>query len=282
MKLAILLTVYNRKDTTIKSLSSLFESIYNLKESLNYDVYMVDDGSTDGTSEAVKNKFPNIKIIKSPGNLYWSRGMNLAWKTAIESDNYDYFLWFNDDAILFDYGLQELVDIASNLSYNHGIIISGAFKDNDNNVSYGGRNKYGNLMKPNGTVQEITYMNGNLVFISQSVVDKIGIIDKIFHHGYGDYDYGLRAINHNIIPLLTTKYIGLTNRHDFSIPPYYSYKNSIYKRFKIFYSPKFSPITSYKFDKRYKGVIVASVFFIIKHFFAAFPILYKIVNKYRN
>lgn len=278
MKIAVLLTVYNRKKTTITSLKYLYKAINILSKNKYFDIYLVDDGCTDGTSEAVHDLFPNIKIIRTSGNMYWSKGMRLAWKTALSKDAYDYFIWFNDDAMLYPTSLQELFDTANACHSKENIIISGAFEDSLHNVSYGGRNSKFQLLVPDGTPQPIYYMNGNLVLISKDVVNKIGIIDAIYHHGLGDFDYGLRAIKNNITPMLTTKYVGITDRHDSDLIAYCSPEFSLKKRFKILYSPKFSPILEYKFHCRHSGILKANYYFIIKHIYTMFPFLYKLLH----
>lgn len=69
MKIAILLTCHDRKEKTLKCLHSLY-STYK-----NYDTYLVDDGCTDGTPEAVMATFHNVHIIKGNGNLFEQRNV---------------------------------------------------------------------------------------------------------------------------------------------------------------------------------------------------------------
>ena len=72
MKIAAIMTCHNRKNKTMACLKSLFTIIPET------DVYLTDDGSTDGTSEAVLYTYPNVHIISGDGNLYWNRGMYVA------------------------------------------------------------------------------------------------------------------------------------------------------------------------------------------------------------
>ena len=89
MKIAVLLACHNRKDKTISCLNSLFNA--NLFLNYSLEVYLVDDCSTDGTSEAVTNFFPNVNIIRGNGNLYWNQGMRLAWKTSVKKKHPRFF-----------------------------------------------------------------------------------------------------------------------------------------------------------------------------------------------
>ena len=86
---AILLTCYNRKDQTLECLKSL------KKNTLFFKIFLVDDGSTDGTAKAVSACYPDVNIITGNGQLYWNRGMHLAWETASKND-FDFYIWIND------------------------------------------------------------------------------------------------------------------------------------------------------------------------------------------
>ena len=80
--IAILLTVYNRKNVTINGITTLF-SIMKMMKDFHFEVFMTNDGCTDGTEEEVAALFPSIHIINCSGQLYWSRGMNVAWRAAV-------------------------------------------------------------------------------------------------------------------------------------------------------------------------------------------------------
>lgn len=78
MRIAVLMTCYNRVETTLRCLRLLFEQ----KGDFDVSVFLVDDGSSDKTGERVKANFPQVNAIKGTGALYWCKGMNLAWRTA--------------------------------------------------------------------------------------------------------------------------------------------------------------------------------------------------------
>src|ERR1039457_1924637 len=103
-RIAVLMTCHNRRTATLACLSSLENQINNSDFSLT--TYLVDEGCTDGTAEAVANH-PKIHIIRGDGNLYWNRGMQLAFSTA-RRDNHDGYLWLNDDVVLDQDALSRL------------------------------------------------------------------------------------------------------------------------------------------------------------------------------
>ena len=79
-RIAVLMACHNRVVTTLCCLERLFNN--NLAD---IDVWLVDDGSSDGTETRVRERFPSVNVIKGTGNLYWARGMRLAWEKAIET-----------------------------------------------------------------------------------------------------------------------------------------------------------------------------------------------------
>lgn len=274
--IAVLLTVYNRKEVTLKGLQSLYASIDNLGGGYHFDVYMTDDGSTDGTAEAVKTEYPNINIIQGNGNLYWSGGMRKAWQTAIKSGiHYDFYLWFNDDAELFNNALAIIFE--SQAKFGDQCIISGAFYDSDGKTSYGGKSQDCNWINP-GDCQQVFYMNGNFVLIPDNVYKTLGTIDQIFIHGLGDWDYGMRALEKGFDVKVSTKYVGMTNRHDEQIIELWNYDLKLKERLRKFYGPKHSPTIQFRFDKRHLGLRYAITRFIVYHIYTLFPFVYKALH----
>lgn len=201
VKIATLLTCHNRKDKTIACLHSFFNA--DISSKYDFDIFLTDDGSTDGTKKAIKNKFPTVTIIEGSGNLYWAGGMRLAWNTALKHDNYDAFLLLNDDVVLdrdFMSNLMKAEQYAINKTNKSGIY-SGATIDRDTHqVTYGSSKISKNhfivrfhLLKPNNMVQECEITNANILWVDKSVVNEIGILDSKYTHSLADYDYSLKA-----------------------------------------------------------------------------------------
>lgn len=245
-KIAILLTCYNRKDKTINCLTSMYKALELYTVEMTFDVFLVDDGCTDGTSDAIKELFSNINVISGSGNLFWSGGMILAWETALMQDEkYDAFLLLNDDVILFeDFFTSLLVSHEFCLKeYNQsGIYVSSTKDMVSSKISYGGtlithrgvRIK-SNLVKPSDTPIVCTMANANILMVTKSVVEKIGILDKKYNHQFADFDYTLVASKKRIPVLVCPGFGGYCaddHGKDWLEPG-----SSLEKRINFLYSP---------------------------------------------
>ena len=251
-----MLTCHNRVAKTIACLSSL-QAI-----NFNSDIYLVDDGSEDGTSKIVNKLYPNVNIILGNGNLFWNRGMYTAWKEAIKY-NYDYYLWLNDDVELYPIFFKELIECEK--LGGGACIISGLIENFDKTkILYGGSDQDKNLIQANGKLQKIKYMNGNVVLVPKIVVNKIGILDPTFHHDLGDVDYGLNAWEHGI-KIFSTR-IPIAAGYSNNFCRVRKWNSNIIGRFKKLYSPLGSnPNLNFYYRKKHFGVINAVSYYIYLH-----------------
>lgn len=225
MKIAAILTVFNRKQKTLDCLQHLFEAVeaYNKidtrKGNVEMTVFMTDDGCTDGTAEAVRAAFPqqDIHIVQGTGSLFWAGGMRLAWQTAIDSGTqWDYYLLLNDDTNVFTNVFQELL-AADEYGYQqtgrHGLS-SGICCEpgNPDEITYGGRNFVNQtkgrqvLVRPTGHPQPIDMTHANILLTHHSVVERIGIFHQGFRHSGADQDYGMMAHRHDL-PVFSTAHV---------------------------------------------------------------------------
>ena len=198
--IAVLMTCYNRKQKTIDSLNSLFSQAGCEDRSLS--VYLVDDGSTDGTAAAVTAAYPQVKILQGDGSLFWNRGMHMAFAAALARD-YDYYLWLNDDTLLYPAALAGLLQISADVvakGHDRAIIVGSTCDPETGLLTYGGLERsdwYRPLrfpaVAPSAAPQRCETLNGNCVLIPKSVAGVVGNLDPAFTHYMGDVDYGLRT-----------------------------------------------------------------------------------------
>jgi GT2 family glycosyltransferase len=271
-RIATLLTVHNRKEKTIVCLSALFAC--PLPKNYQMDVYLVDDGSTDGTSIAIKEKFPQVNIIQGSGNLFWNRGMHLAWTTAAKTKDYYYYLWLNDDTILYPNAILELIACSENES-NQKIIVGSTCAVNDSHkITYGGRLFDKRLVKPSGQIQSCDYFNGNVALIPQQVYSIVGTNDSIFHHALGDFDYGLRAGKLGVRSVVAPHVLGQCDGHG-RFEKWNDPQTPMWQRIQLLYTPLgHHPIESFIYEKRHNGIILACFRFFTNHLRVILPKLW--------
>lgn len=189
VRIAVLMTCYNRKEMTLRCLSRLNWPL---------DVYLVDDGCADGTSAAVRKYADevvkrggggqwNLHLVHGNGSLFWARGMELAWREALRYEDslhsapahypyaYDGFLWLNDDV---DLGPNAISAILHSCSANQHSVVVGELENARGEIVYGTR---GDLF------------TGNFVFVPRSVYEKVGMICGEFAHAWADSDYAMRC-----------------------------------------------------------------------------------------
>lgn len=263
MNIAVLLTCYNRKDKTITCLDSLFKAYLPFNYNLN--VFLVDDGSTDGTGQAIKEKFSQVNIIQGNGNLYWNRGMHLAWKIASNKRDYDFYLWLNDDVLVHSNALTTIITDSIEKPES---IICGAMQSalQKNNITYGGKNKEGKLIKPTGKPTPCMFINGNMVLIPKEILRSIGILDPFYPHAIGDYEYGLRAIKAGYQCYVSSDFTGFCENNP-TLPKWCLSNVKLLERLKSLYSPlgNSHPYYFFIYECKYSGLLTAMKHFLTIH-----------------
>jgi GT2 family glycosyltransferase len=198
--IGIVMTCFNRREKTLKALSYVFDS--DLPDSVQLHVYVTDDGSSDGTAEALSKAFPSVRVLHGSGNLYWNGGMRSSLAAAY-TDRVDYVLWLNDDTFITRSAIQELLDAESRCTVktSNAVVIVGTTRDDlTGMITYGGarfpvwwKKTSPRVVEPLDNDIECETMNGNIVLIPRKVYLAVGNLEAGFIHGMGDFDYGFRV-----------------------------------------------------------------------------------------
>ena len=217
IRFAALFTCFNRREKTLEALTNLYTSYKKYGDDFSMEIYLTDDGSNDGTYEAVQQKFPEVKLLKGDGSLYWAGGMRNSWNEALKS-NYDAFLLLNDDTNISENLFQQIqyTDTYSKENYaQKGLYIGATWDPIKNEMSYSGSKItnwfLGKSIKvtPNANTPESCDMgNANIMWVSANVVAKIGVLPEGYVHGMADYGYSLKAKKNNFPVLVMPGYNG--------------------------------------------------------------------------
>lgn len=261
-KVTIIILNWNGKEDTIECLESLKNINYP-----NYDILLVDNGSTDGSVEYFSKQYPTIEIIENRDNLGFAEGNNTAIRRVMERGT-DYVLLLNNDTIVDPSFITELVNVAES-NPKAGILGPKVFHYNSNKIqSCGGnidffrgvvsdRSKYRKHPKSNDIINT-QFLSGCAMLIKTTVFVDVGLLETSYFAYYEDTDLCVRA-----------KYAGynLLCVHS-SIIWHKGSQSSKLNRYGLYYGTR----NMIKFEKIYANN-VQFIIFVIYFIFIKFPFL---------
>jgi GT2 family glycosyltransferase len=260
-RLATLMACHNRVSSTMASVRSLMAQQEAL---VAVDLFLVDDGSSDGTEREIAEICPQARILRGDGTLFWNGGMHLAFAEALRAD-YDFYFWLNDDTNLETDAIARVVETYRQTSAGgmDAVIVVGSTKDPVTGLfSYGGwrtRNRWWGTRSwekfPPSMEKSLPCdtLNGNCVLIPRSVAKVVGNVDPVFIQGFGDLDYGLRARASGCRITVAPGYVG-TCRLNEGPDRWKDRSLSIRARWRSLIGPKGLPMKPLAaFTRRHKG-----------------------------
>jgi len=199
MQIFTIIPVYNRKNITLQFLNDLNNQTYT-----NFKIIVFDDGSTDGTSEAIQKEFPNIRILRGDGNYWWTKSINASLRFAI-NHSADYVLLLNDDIRLANNLIETFVN---NAKIKPNAIFGAANYDlSTNTLLFAGEKRnwciagikknsvyYQSSVLSKKKIIETEYLAGRGLWIPVQIFNRLGLFDeKNFPQSAADYDFTIRA-----------------------------------------------------------------------------------------
>lgn len=201
-KVFIIILNWNGLQDTLECL----ESVYKLEYS-NFEVVVVDNGSSDDSVKVIRNAYPQVTLIENDKNLGFTGGNNIAMRYAMRH-GCDYMWLLNNDTIVEPNTLSILVATAEK-SLNIGMISPIIlYYDEPTRVQFRG----GYLNWENYSLHSIFHIHdamllaqvsnghhsflwGTALLIKRCIVEQVGYLNEKYFAYQEDFEYSLRVAN---------------------------------------------------------------------------------------
>jgi len=199
-RVAVIVLNWNRRDDTLRCLDSLASVT-----TPPLDVFMVDNGSSDGTEQSVRSRFPGVHVIQNGANLGFAEGNNVAIRLAI-AEGFRWIMLLNNDTTVAPDAIEKLLQPLRN---DHSIAVcSGAIvymRTPDIVWSAGGQ-----IDRPTGRVSTdwlnhplaalpgspyvVDHVSGCAMMVRADAIVKAGLLDPRFFMYYEETEWCARIV----------------------------------------------------------------------------------------
>ena len=197
MSINIIIPVFNRINDTKKIISNL--RVQNTSEEIK--VLIIDDGSTDGTSEWLKSQ-KDLFFLRGNGKLLWGGAINLGINYIIKNHpNDEWILLINNDLEVKKDYVDNLLKVAK---INYPAAVGSVIKNKKNEIVSLGpkidpfklevKEIYRkNLVLKKNILKDVDALSGRgVIYPLKSIIEAKGLNSKIFPHYYGDYSLSMK------------------------------------------------------------------------------------------
>jgi len=101
MDLSVIIVNWNTKDLLCQCIDSLAQTV----KKIDTEIFVVDNGSTDGSVAAIREKFPRVRLVENQVNLGFARANN----QAISLSSGEYLLLLNPDTKVKDEAIPQML-----------------------------------------------------------------------------------------------------------------------------------------------------------------------------
>lgn len=175
--ISIIIPAYNNAKLTINCLADVSKT-----SSVNYEVLLIDDGSTDPIYKLLGRFHPTVKVIRNETNLGFIRSVN----RGIQESTGDYILLLNNDVCISDpLWLSKMLDKMAKRQLDMCALAGGRLDEKTYEYIPGEAKKEND---------KFSYLPFWCCLIKREVIDEIGVLDEAFSVGFwDDVDFCYRA-----------------------------------------------------------------------------------------
>lgn len=210
---SIVIVAWNAKEF----LRQCLYSVYRETQEIAFEVFVVDNASSDGTSEMVKTEFPQVRLIRSEKNLGFAKANNVALRLILKEKTSDYVLLLNSDAVVKDRAVDKLAFYLERTEEAQAagpalILPDGGFQTGSGGFlpsAWTGFAYFLFLFKlfpehiksffinqahfaKKRKIIEVEWLSGACLMIRRRAVERIGLLNEDYFFYLDDIDWGLR------------------------------------------------------------------------------------------
>lgn len=195
-------------------LKNCLESIYRNMIKIDYEVFVVDNASTDGSLEMVRKEFPQVKLVQNKSNLGFAKANN----QAIRESKGKYILLLNPDTIVQRDAFQNMIEFM-NTHPQAGVVGSKVlYADGSLQLSCGHfpslQTEFfhstlleeifskspiiGNFRMTNwdhNSIKEVDWVSGACLLVRKAAIEDVGLLDEAIFMYAEDVDWCYRIKN---------------------------------------------------------------------------------------
>ena len=247
-RVGIVICNYNKKDMVIDCISAVLEQKYE-----DYELYVVDNGSTDGSAEAIKGKFEGkLTLIVNIENLGGTGGFNTGLKKALAA-GHEYLMCIDNDAMLDENAVGELVrfldehdDVGMAASKVYHLEDPDYVQNFGQNIDFEsfGTSVYYYNQREDGTMPPFVFCDAVpacSLMVRRSVAEEIGLLPSHCYLYWDDTEWCVRCnlAGHKVASVgssIALHSMGAKLEYTTTFPTYYAIRNMI--AFFIKYTPE--------------------------------------------
>ena len=163
----------------------------------NYEVIIVDNNSSDKTTEIVSKNYPLVNLIKNKKNYGYGRANNIG----LRATSTPYALILNPDAFIFESDLEKIIvmmDKNPEIAIGAPILLN-SYPRNESDILQEIAIINNNLIKDFGDFKAVKYIIGACEILRMEFFKKIGFFDEKIFLYYEDDEICHRTILNNKI-----------------------------------------------------------------------------------
>ena len=179
-RLLVVIVTYNGMQWLERCIGSVMSS------SVPADIFICDNGSTDGTADFIEKHYPSVHLVRSDNNLGFARANDLGFRHALDG-GYDFVYLLNQDAWVLPDTFSKLMDAFD--SGNWGLLSPLQMRPDLTTPDKRFKKHYHGPLAPSDNVFPVRFVMAAHWMISSECLRKTGLFSPAFYHYGEDNNY---------------------------------------------------------------------------------------------